>query len=722
MEAKGDCYYASGQLIMRDFLNKIDYKGTPYLVHAEVQGQGEISDIRFGHSWIEDEDMVYDYSNNRELQIPKHIYYLMGDVKTDNPKKYRKYTFDEARAKMVESGHYGCWDLETEYVKGGKINPIYFDGYIITRFEAPSKYNFREYKNEVFKGTYTRFYAKRSGKRELNELLNGYDGFKLISDNVDKYGGWWLFEKHNNEYNKSIVIVESSSIMEKGGKIDKDERLKYLIERRDEELNNLVKLGRNTIDEKRKIIDYYDERMKKENLFSKGGKIVTANVKFFDKDGGSIKAHYTYKNGGVVVSYDEGGEIQDTCYVNYVGYEIQNKRCKREGIDFFMLGEYRDVARNLRETHTSEWIYYNRMARLFISPQQAKQFVEEANEFLRPLIKVNGYFVEVDRSFALYKVRTSQPMGEQELNTNLGRSETRQPQLDKIAEKRRYEQQQEKEFRREKAEKPIAYPSQWRKVNGRWWWIGLMVNVGGQGDYGDDKWKNTKLNEHIPHNEGISVMTLIHEYAHCLDFNQSIEDDRVYERPYGEMMALSKTDFFGNPIPKHELKQIKELQKRGVKDITLLSSHEENFVKALSKILRGGMSNGIPILNKIEEEAHQIEKKVGGESYANEKRQQAMDDFLLKMKKSVEKANIPHLNVRLSDEIKKHIATTENAYILQLAQKDIDKEVGMKLLPTLSRYKDEIKENMYVNPTKNGKILSDIRKIEKDINRLISRT
>ena len=91
------------------------------MVHAEVQGQGQNSDIRFGHAWIEDDFMVYDYSNDRKLILPKPYYYNKGEVITDDPAKYRKYTFDEARKKMLETEHYGCWDLETEYEGGGAV-------------------------------------------------------------------------------------------------------------------------------------------------------------------------------------------------------------------------------------------------------------------------------------------------------------------------------------------------------------------------------------------------------------------------------------------------------------------------------------------------------------------------------------------------------------------------------------------------------------------------
>jgi len=122
IKAKGDCYYMAGQFAMDNIFTpkKIDYIGTPYLVHAEVQGQGAISNIRYGHAWIEDDENVYDFSNNRELVIPKEIYYAIGGINTDNPKKYQKYTFAEARKKMVETGIYGCWDLEVDYADGGK--------------------------------------------------------------------------------------------------------------------------------------------------------------------------------------------------------------------------------------------------------------------------------------------------------------------------------------------------------------------------------------------------------------------------------------------------------------------------------------------------------------------------------------------------------------------------------------------------------------------------
>lgn len=114
----GNCYEMAGKLAMgimfadKD-ISYPDFKGTPYVVHAEVSGQGAISGLRYGHAWVEDDMFIYDFSNGRKIVFPKELYYAIGNVIT-KPPKYYKYTFDEARKKMSETGHYGSWELKTE--------------------------------------------------------------------------------------------------------------------------------------------------------------------------------------------------------------------------------------------------------------------------------------------------------------------------------------------------------------------------------------------------------------------------------------------------------------------------------------------------------------------------------------------------------------------------------------------------------------------------------
>ena len=43
----------------------------------------------------------------------KEVYYYLGKIIQDKPKLY-KYTFRQAREKMIETGEYGPWDLITE--------------------------------------------------------------------------------------------------------------------------------------------------------------------------------------------------------------------------------------------------------------------------------------------------------------------------------------------------------------------------------------------------------------------------------------------------------------------------------------------------------------------------------------------------------------------------------------------------------------------------------
>jgi hypothetical protein len=119
----GDCYEAAAQFCMGFMPEPVEFIGEPYLIHAEVKGQGKAEGIRFGHAWVEDDENVYDYSNGRRIVMPKVVYYAIGDIQTDNPLKYQRYTFPEARAKMLKTKHYGSWDIETEYADGGLIAP-----------------------------------------------------------------------------------------------------------------------------------------------------------------------------------------------------------------------------------------------------------------------------------------------------------------------------------------------------------------------------------------------------------------------------------------------------------------------------------------------------------------------------------------------------------------------------------------------------------------------
>lgn len=111
----GDCYESAVKHMMDHYLLSGEgrKKDDMTLVQAEVTGQGPISGMKYGHSWVERGDTVYDKSNGRDIEIPKSIYYAIGKI-SENPKKHHRYTWDQVKKKIHENGHYGPWELETE--------------------------------------------------------------------------------------------------------------------------------------------------------------------------------------------------------------------------------------------------------------------------------------------------------------------------------------------------------------------------------------------------------------------------------------------------------------------------------------------------------------------------------------------------------------------------------------------------------------------------------
>jgi len=162
-KATGNCYQAAGDMIILSRAHK-NYHGEPHLVHAEVSGQGALTGVRFGHAWIEDDLFVYDYSNNKEVVLPKELYYRIGEVDVTNLSKYRRYSFDEAANKMLETGNYGCWDIDTEYKDGGRV---YKDQELLEKWKAGEKIGFSAIAHLKSKGLIARSDGKKKKSMEV---------------------------------------------------------------------------------------------------------------------------------------------------------------------------------------------------------------------------------------------------------------------------------------------------------------------------------------------------------------------------------------------------------------------------------------------------------------------------------------------------------------------------------------------------------------------------
>ena len=104
--ANGDCYEANGRHVMNMMMAPDTKKWK--LCHGVgiLQTDGK----PFGHAWIEyGGNKCIDKSNGNDINIPKKLYYEIGNFPVKGYKIY-KYSPKEAGLKMVRNKHWGPWD------------------------------------------------------------------------------------------------------------------------------------------------------------------------------------------------------------------------------------------------------------------------------------------------------------------------------------------------------------------------------------------------------------------------------------------------------------------------------------------------------------------------------------------------------------------------------------------------------------------------------------
>ncbi len=99
---EGDCYVAASR-----FLLMLGSGANAHLVHGEVEGQGRIAGVRYGHAWVEINGAVIDPSNGRNLCMNRERYYRIGKIAAA---KVRRYSFREMVEATAQFGHYGPWE------------------------------------------------------------------------------------------------------------------------------------------------------------------------------------------------------------------------------------------------------------------------------------------------------------------------------------------------------------------------------------------------------------------------------------------------------------------------------------------------------------------------------------------------------------------------------------------------------------------------------------
>ena len=101
MATGGDCYEAALEFMVDNHEQTDEFT----LIHGIATGQGPIKGMLYGHAWVEQGDVVFDYSNGKQVVMRKEDYYALGSIS-----KTVRYTFDEMADLAVKTGHSGPWE------------------------------------------------------------------------------------------------------------------------------------------------------------------------------------------------------------------------------------------------------------------------------------------------------------------------------------------------------------------------------------------------------------------------------------------------------------------------------------------------------------------------------------------------------------------------------------------------------------------------------------
>ena len=99
----GDCYAVAGNFMVFSDPGVVLVHGYPTLRRSPWK--------KFGHAWIEVElegqVLVKDMSNGKDIEMPRELYYSVGNI---NPDECRRYTLADLRRYVTETKHWGPWE------------------------------------------------------------------------------------------------------------------------------------------------------------------------------------------------------------------------------------------------------------------------------------------------------------------------------------------------------------------------------------------------------------------------------------------------------------------------------------------------------------------------------------------------------------------------------------------------------------------------------------
>jgi hypothetical protein len=268
------------------------------------------------------------------------------------------------------------------------------------------------------------------------------------------------------------------------------------------------------------------------------------------------------------------GKFVDT--YDFAGYEYMRNINEEAGVHFLLTGEYQLVSKAIFEKDYSMWMFYNYLGRINISFQSCLEWLREASDYFSYTLPVPIYLVHTPkakdgRSYAQwYSVSNEYKI---EAEGKIGR--------------------------------PITF-----EFNDRWYYneIGMVANGDADGGWGT-RYKEKKTGLLVPEymETSFHFNTLIHEFAHCLDFQtQLVENIEKYQENKDKIEPNLN---FGELERALYLKQIQEKPKEVTQ---VIGTHFDTFVNALIRILRACAGGHIPVTQLFEQQAIDVQTALSG--------------------------------------------------------------------------------------------------------------
>lgn len=266
---------------------------------------------------------------------------------------------------------------------------------------------------------------------------------------------------------------------------------------------------------------------------------------------------------------------------DFSGYNYMKRKNEEMGVSFLLTGEYELVSKAIYERDYPMWLFYNYMGRINISFEACQKWLLQAISYFSDTMPIPIYLIHTPnaqdgRSYAMWYA-TSNPA---EASSRLGR------------------------------------PLEWQ-YDGRWYYqeIGMVGNYdfqqGGWGTFYTEKKTGLLIPEYTK--TSFHFNTLMHEFAHCLDFqSQLIINIAKYN---DRQLAIESGDI---TIDTRELTDLEKqlygdnLNQRPETIAQPITNHFDYFIDALIKVLRASSSGKIPLTQLFEQQALDVQQTLGG--------------------------------------------------------------------------------------------------------------